>query len=124
VSNMSEIKNIINWDGEIQEAFKSLMSPDWIRERDRSYIKEVKDRVLGGCHSDLDELLLVLTPGRLEMGDAERVAKILEIRQRMEERYQFSLSFIRKVRMLKVNEDQEKRDIHVLRNVYENLKNR
>ncbi len=123
ISNMSEIKNIVHWEIAIQDGFKSLTS-EMMREKDRAYVKEVRDQVLESCRSDLDQLLLVISEGTLEMRDAERLERILEIHQRMEGRFQFSRSFIRKVKTLKMNEDQEKRDIHVLRNVYENLKNR
>lgn len=57
------------------------------------YCKKVFDNLLDECVKTIDELLLVTTPGKLEMKDDERLKKIDRIYSDMQDKYSFCSSF-------------------------------
>jgi hypothetical protein len=58
------------------------------------YLARVKDNLQQSCLDDLEELLLILSSGKLEMGDEERLARIDKINSAMEEKDAFAQRFL------------------------------
>jgi hypothetical protein len=83
------------------------------------YVKMVKDNLLSACHKDLEELLLTITSGKLEMGDEERVKRIEKIHQAVEEKYVFTQSFLSQIQLLRAQKNQEIKSINQLKQAYE-----
>lgn len=57
------------------------------------YCKQVFDNLLDECMKTVDELLLVITSGKLEMKDDERLKRIDNIYSDMQDKYSFCSSF-------------------------------
>lgn len=83
------------------------------------YVKTVKENLLSACHKDLEELLLTITSGKLEMRDEERVKRIEKVHQAMEEKYVFTRSFLSQIQLLIAQKNQETQSINRLKQVYE-----
>jgi len=71
------------------------------------YLARVKNNLQQSCLDDLEELLLVLTSGKLEMGDEERLARIDKINMAMEEKEAFAQSFLHELIALERNKSRE-----------------
>jgi len=103
--------NIARWFAEFKG--NALLSPS-----DQLYILEVKAAVLADCSRDLESLLLVVTSGRLEMGESERIRRIDLLYDAMQDRAAFSADFIGKVERLIRNRERDHLDILDIRGAY------
>ncbi|NII83129.1 hypothetical protein [Pedobacter sp. SG908] len=103
--------SITRWFGEFKG--NVLLSPD-----DQLYILGVKAGVLADCSRDLESLLLVVTSGRLEMGEAERIRRIDLLYESMPDKAAFTADFIGKVEGLVRNRERDHLDILDLRRAY------
>lgn len=75
------------------------------------YCKKVFDNLLDQCVKTIDELLLVTTPGKLEMKDDERLKKIDRIYSDMQDKYSFCSSFSDEMGMLALQRLSEQTEI-------------
>ena len=64
------------------------------------YCKTVFDNLLEECFKSIDELLLVITSGELEMKDDERIKRIDILYAHMQNKYAFSCSFSEEMGLL------------------------
>jgi len=64
------------------------------------YCKQVFDRLLEECLKNIDELVLVITDGKLAMTDAERIKQIEKLYVDMQEKSAFTASFTGDMRVL------------------------
>ncbi|MBB6240477.1 hypothetical protein HDC90_005154 [Pedobacter sp. AK013] len=103
--------SIARWFGEFKG--NALLSPD-----DQLYILEVKAAVLADCSRDLESLLLVVTSGRLEMGEAERTRRIDLLYEAMQDKAAFTADFMGKVERLIRNTERDHLDILDVRGAY------
>lgn len=103
--------NIARWFGEFKG--NALLSPG-----DQLYILEVKAEVLANCARDLESLLMVMTSGRLEMGEAERIRRIDLLYESMQDKAAFTADFMGKVERLVRNRERDHLDILDWRGAY------
>lgn len=103
--------SIARWFGEFKG--NAMLSP-----ADQLYILEVKAAVLADCSLDLESLLLVVTSGRLEMGEAERIRRIDLLYEAMQDKAAFTADFMGKVERLVRNRERDHLDILDLRRAY------
>ncbi|WP_152542466.1 hypothetical protein [Pedobacter sp. V48] len=64
-----------------------------LNANDRAFVGLVKANVLTECTAELEELLMVITSGKLKMTDDERIQRLEVLRISMEDKYGFALSF-------------------------------
>lgn len=67
--------------------------PSGINVTDRAFVSLVKANLLAECAAELEELLLVITSGKLEMSDDERLGRLELLRVSMQDKHEFALSF-------------------------------
>lgn len=104
----------------IIEAFKGIGNNDDLKLSDNQYILGVKDRVTDDCLDDMEELLLVITSGRLEMSDDERIERLDSIYERILDKAAFVQSFTGEVNLLINQRKNEQKSIDHLREIYGN----
>jgi len=85
----------------------------------RSYIHQVKAAVLLETDKDLAELQVVMTNGKAQLTDDERIKRLGAIYERVKDKLVFSGSFCNDVRMLIVQRNQELQDTQTLGRYYE-----
>lgn len=71
------------------------------------YIKRVFERVLENSDDNLDELLTIVSDGKLEMKDNERITRIDIIYQNMLDNYTFSESFNNQTKLMALSKAME-----------------
>ena len=124
VKKYARVAEIIALQLKITKSYKSLYQQ--IRQDDLfygdevDYIKRVFERVLENCDTNLDELLNIVTDGKLEMKDNERITRIDIIYQNMLDNYTFSESFSNQTKLMalsKVKELKEAKTSRVLHGI-------
>lgn len=82
------------------------------------YLIRVYNNLLDESVKEIDELTLVLTDGKLEMKDEERMKRIDIIAGKITEQYQFIHHFNKQVAMVAFSREKEQHDIEYLRKLY------
>lgn len=118
VKNSAAVAEIVNGGLGIISVLKSwkaseLNANDWV------YVSLVKANLLAECASDLEELFLIITSGKLEMKDNERLGRLEKLRLSMQDKYDFALSFSTDLRMLIRQKNREQESINQIRRWYE-----
>ncbi|MFN0292722.1 hypothetical protein [Pedobacter helvus] len=116
----AKVASIISLQVSIIKAFKNIGDNDELKLSDNQYILGVKDRVTEDCLDDMEELLLVITSGRLELTDDERIERLDSIYERMRDKAAFAQSFTAQVNLLINQRKNEQKSIDHLREIYGN----
>ncbi|PWS33329.1 hypothetical protein [Pedobacter paludis] len=84
-----------------------------------AYVSSVSALVKADCLSDLEELVMVVSSGRVSLSDDVRLSRLDSIYQRMQERLGFVREFDAQVRSVLRQEQMEQDAIKKLRKYYE-----
>ena len=114
-----KITDILKWQISIRKDLNSISTNGEFSTEDRNYFKEVRIKVIRDCEIDLDELLLVITSGKVEMKDDERIKRLNGLHYRMEDKYRFAQSFRDKVKTLALQRQQELRNIKFSQEIHQ-----
>ena len=82
------------------------------------YFNKVSGGLLAKCRADMNELSGVLTPGRLQLTDAQRLDRLDKLYERMKDKYAFAGYFTAKCRKLAINRQQQQKDREHMRRLY------
>ncbi|RKR08874.1 hypothetical protein C8C83_0469 [Flavobacterium sp. 90] len=111
IKKYARVTEIIVLQTKIMKSHKSLhqqiRQDDLFHGDEVDYIKRVFERLIKNCDTNLDELLTILTDGKLEMKDDERVKRIDIIYQNMLDNYAFSESFSNQAKVMAVSKAAE-----------------
>lgn len=114
------IAEILTWQAAIIKGYKSLSREAIKSSSDKSYIESVRSKVLSECVRDVEDLFAVISSGELEMKDNERLKRIYKLHSDMRDKYQFTESFVRQVKVLNLHREQEKQNSKVSKKLYGN----
>ncbi len=117
IANDLRIGEIISMQVEILRSFRGLsagFSGDHL-----DYVLEVKAGIVADCLKDLEELYLVITSGKAEMHDDERLARLDRIYLEMLDKRAFTQDFFNKASMFLRMQKAEQKSIEQLRRYYE-----
>jgi len=81
-------------------------------EAELDYCKQVFDTLLNECIKTVEELILVTTPGELEMKDAERLKRIDKLYADVQDKYSFSCFFSEDMGLLAIQRLGEQMEIN------------
>lgn len=101
-----KVADIITYQLRIIKAAKQAI--DAVRESGQftgdelNYCKKVFDNLLGDCLRSIDELIMVITSGELEMSDDERIKRIEKIHLDMQDKSSFTASFSSEMSVLAI----------------------
>lgn len=113
-----KIADIVGWQISIKKEF-NLIAKVGSDAHHNPYVENVKVEVFKQCDFDLDELLLLISTGELEMSDDERLKRLEKIHQRMQDKFQFTRSFISQIKILDQQIEQEKRNLEKSLDLYQ-----
>lgn len=82
-----------------------------------AYIKRVVGRLIENCDGNLEELLIIVTDGQLEMKEDERMKRIDALYLNMLENYSFGESFTKQTRLMVLSRAKEKKDLKTSRDL-------
>lgn len=114
----NKIADIVSWQVSIKKEF-NLIAKIGSYAHHKSYVENVKAEVFKQCEFNLDELLLLVSTGELEMSDDERLKRLEKIHQRMQDKFQFTRSFISQIKILDQQIEQEKRNLEKSFDLYQ-----
>lgn len=111
IKKYARVTEIIGLQTKIMKSYKILYQQirqdDLFHGDEVDYIKRVFERLIKNCDTNLDELLTIVTDGKLEMKDDERMKRIDMIYQNMLDNYAFSESFSNETKILAVSKAAE-----------------
>ncbi len=82
-----------------------------MRDDELEYINGVFERLLDNCSGLIDELITVTTADKLEMKDDERVKRIDQLYEQMQDNYTFVQGFGNEAKLLSTARSQESNDV-------------
>lgn len=128
IKNYSRVAKIIALQVKIlnscNRTIKHINQNDLFHGNEVAYIKRVLERLITDCDIAVDELIAVLTQGKLEMKDDERLERIDKLYQSMKENYSFCEDFSNQTRMMSFSRSTENKDVktsRVLQGVNKNV---
>lgn len=119
IAKNEKIADILKWQISIRKDLNSISTNGEFSTEDRNYFKEVRIKVIKDCEIDLGELLLIITSGKVEMKDDERIKRLDGLHYRMEDKYRFAKSFRDKVKTLALQRQQESRNIKFSQEIHQ-----
>ncbi|HEK19752.1 MAG TPA: hypothetical protein ENO28_04790 [Bacteroidetes bacterium] len=119
IRNNSKVAEIMETQLAISKSFGGIKSSELLTSGDRDYIARVRGMVLDDCLTDLEELLLVITSGKVEMTDDERIKRLDQVYAGMKKKSAFTQNFTGAVALLVAQKESEQRSINQIRKSYE-----
>jgi len=119
IRNNIKVAEIIECQIRISKAFGTVQYNDVLSLNNRLYVQNVHENVMDECENELEELLLVITSGRLEMSDKERLRRLDSIYESMTNKYSFTIDFMGQVMMLIRQTEKEQEFIYQLKKYYD-----
>lgn len=120
IKNYSKLLSIYKMKGAIdmQQHFAKSLATDWLNDKEKNYIKSVYFNLAEECDDLLTELSMFTSDDELQLKDDERIERIDKIYLEMQDRYEFSMSFNKQVKLLVINRLKEKKETEKLSSRY------
>jgi len=115
----SRIAETIALQIETKKAFNYSYADRLLSSSNQTYIADVKEKVLEECQADLDELILIITSGKIEMSDNERLNRLEKVYQSTKQKSQFTQQFSARVNLLIRQRENEQQSVNLWRMYYE-----
>lgn len=119
VRNNAKVAEIIACQVSISKSFGRIEHKQMLSAGNQLYVLEVKDHLLDECFKDLEELLMVITAGKVEMDEQQRLERLDKIYESMMDKYAFAQDFSAQVKLLISGKIKEQESINDLRKLYE-----
>ena len=120
IRNHTKVAEIVAMQLSVSNSLKEMKTDDYLSAEILAYISQVAAVVLKECAADLDELLLVITAGKTEMKDDERLDRLDKVYTAMKDKSVFVQSFSGEVHILTGQRRSEQQSITDLKQLYEN----
>lgn len=120
IRNNAKIAEIISLQLAIVKAFASVKSSTVLSAPTLLYIAGVKENVMEEFMKDLEELLMVITSGKLDMGDEERLQRLDKVYASMRDKSAFVQDFVGNIHLLIHQKNSELNHLNLLKKHYEN----
>lgn len=114
-----KVAEILEYQIRIGKAFRTVKYSPYLSVANQLYVIGVHEKVIQECGKDLEELLLVITSGKVEMTDEERMRRLESIYESMTEKYAFTMDFIGQVTIMINHAEKEEQFINQIRKNYE-----
>ncbi|UZJ63937.1 TerB family tellurite resistance protein [Sphingobacterium sp. KU25419] len=103
---------------EYKAAYARFSSAGAFHVSELRYMERVYGNLFNKSLKHLDELMMVITAGKLRMADDERLRTIDRIHADMEEKLQFLREFNNSTTLLSIQREKELKDANVARKIY------
>jgi hypothetical protein len=118
VKNNAMVKEIMAWQQDVLIRLKDISQIGGMTTDEKSYLENVRAAVLKDCDQQLTTLQAVITDGKIEMSDAERLVLVTKIRTAMMENYRFASGFALHAKVYAVRRQQEQNEVVVTKQIY------
>jgi len=93
IRNHEKVGEILSLQLAVSGSFSGLKHLYYLSPSNQAYVLEVRDQLIAECGNDLEELLMVISSGQVEMSDEERLSRLSRIHEAMRDKYAFARSF-------------------------------
>ncbi|WP_051584799.1 hypothetical protein [Pedobacter jeongneungensis] len=107
VRNNIKVAEIIQMQIDVSGTLAALSKNSGLSEEHKVYAALVRTELLSDCLADLEELLLIITSGKFELTDDERLLRIDDLHQRIADKRNFAFSFAGSVNRLGAERSRE-----------------
>lgn len=118
VKNNTQVKDILTYQAFISSTFSQDFSG--LNSDEANYVLAVKSKLFEDCDHDLNDLQNLLTNGKLQLTEDERLKRLNAIHSSMLDKYEFSQSFSNSLKILAIRRLRSKNDAQTLSTLYEN----
>ncbi|RBQ06796.1 hypothetical protein [Pedobacter miscanthi] len=118
VRNNIKVAQIISYQIGMAKAFAEFRWEALLSAPDQLYILDVKAGIMAECGKDLESLLMVVSSGRLEMSESERIRRIDALYLSMQDKAAFTADFLLGVSRLVRDRERDGLDILIGRKLY------
>lgn len=85
----------------------------------KAYVKKIHAKLSEDCSRDMEELLLVVVPGKIEMTEDQRLQRLDKVFISMRDRFSFAQHFAGEVNVLKEQIRSESTSVNQIHNMYD-----
>ena len=118
-----KVSGILTYQTEITTCFNNMFTAvngsKQLTADEVNYLKTVYNNLLTRCNNDLDELSIVITNGKVQMKDDERIKRIDKLYTDMQDKYQFARNFSNQAIVLTVQRAHQQNDMQTLQQLYQ-----
>lgn len=118
IATNSWVKEIVRWQNDILLLTGSWKKIDGFNAGEMHYLDAVRTALLTDCTQVINTLQEVVSDGKLEMSDADRLKLIAKLHGQMREDYVFAKGFTAQVKIYGAQRGQEKNNVQALKNDY------
>jgi len=122
VRQYKKVGDIISYQGKIVKEYKAALRQFQLsalfNDKELGYMNNVYGHLLDESVKNLDELIMVITAGKLRMSDEERIKAIDRIFADMEDKLVFLRSFNKGTQVLALQRQKERYDVEVSRKLH------
>jgi len=118
VKGSAVVTDVLNGGLEVISILKGWDSSG-LNAGDRAFVSLVKANLLAECAVELEDFLLIITSGKLDMKDNERLARLELLRTSMENKRGFALAFSGDLDQLTRQREGEQQTINQIRRWHE-----
>ncbi|MFB9840923.1 hypothetical protein [Mucilaginibacter ginsenosidivorans] len=117
-----KVAEIQSLAAEIKSNFRRFIQwqhgQDLVTAGDISYLQKVADHLIAECDKELVMLADVISPGKFQLADVDRIKEINSIDADMKDKYAFCLTFIDRTRNVTLRRQAEARQQKILKRLY------
>lgn len=118
VKNNAMIQEIVAWHKDILARLKDISQISGMTTEEKRYLEQVRSAVLKDCDQQLNTLQIVVSDGKIEMSDAERIALVNKIHTAMMENNRFASGFAAQAKLYAIRRQQEQNQVLVTKQIY------
>jgi 5-methylcytosine-specific restriction endonuclease McrBC GTP-binding regulatory subunit McrB len=119
IKNLAKVVDIIAFQIQIIKASKTIIqkikASNQFTSLEAGYVQNVFDHLLDECTKSINELIIVITSGEIEMTDDERIKGVDRIYYSMQDKFSFCKSFSDGAIMLAIQRASEQTDIDIVK---------
>jgi hypothetical protein len=118
IKNDPKASAVIRYAAAIPWQFDQVTNLNGLTGDNKKYIGVVQQNVMDECGRDISELQLVMTSGKTEMTDDERIKRLDRLYAAMIDKYAFTLTFCSQVKMYLQQKNDEYQSTQTLKQYY------
>lgn len=115
-----QVQAILHWQQDILLRTNELKKVKGLKAKERDHIRAVCASLLSDCDGQLHDLEVLLTDGKAELSDEQRLRQLARVHRQMQDNYRFASSFQHEVMSFLLQREQEQKGIDQLKEVYGN----
>ncbi|MFD2964575.1 MULTISPECIES: hypothetical protein [Olivibacter] len=122
IRNHLKVAETISFQLAISKLFNMLEKDDGIlSSSQKAYIEKIHAKLSEDCSKDMEELLLVIASGKIEMTEDRRLQRLDKVFASMRDKFSFAQHFAGQVNVLKGQIRSELKSVNQIHNMYETV---